>query len=135
MTTPTLPAPEEEVVDATAEPSPPVWKRLLTGSSTSIFLVLVAMIAVFSFLQFEQFFTVSNARNIGTDAAVLLVVATGLTYVYHHGGHRPVGRICARLLERRVRAGDERRRGRGHLGRDHRHPRRLGGTPASAGEP
>jgi ribose transport system permease protein len=81
MTTPTLPAPEEEVVDATAEPSQPVWKRLLTGSSTSIFLVLVAMIAVFSFLQFEQFFTVSNARNIATDAAVLLVVATGLTYV------------------------------------------------------
>jgi ribose transport system permease protein len=81
MTTPTRPAPDEEVVDATAEPSPPVWKRLLTGSGTSIFLVLVAMIAVFSILQFEQFFTVSNARNIATDAAVLLVVATGLTYV------------------------------------------------------
>jgi ribose transport system permease protein len=81
MTTPTRPAPDEEVVDATAEPQQPVWKRLLTGSGTSIFLVLVAMIAVFSILQFEQFFTVSNARNIATDAAVLLVVATGLTYV------------------------------------------------------
>jgi ribose transport system permease protein len=81
MTTPTLPAPDEEVVDATAEPQQPIWKQLLTGSGTSIFLVLVAMIAVFSILQFEQFFTVSNARNIATDAAVLLVVATGLTYV------------------------------------------------------
>jgi ribose transport system permease protein len=81
MTTPTAPVPDEEVLDAPAEPAQPVWKRLLTGSSTSIFLVLVGMIAVFSILQFEQFFTVSNARNIATDAAVLLVVATGLTYV------------------------------------------------------
>ena len=81
MTTPTAPVPDEEVLDAPAEPAQPVWKQLLTGSSTSIFLVLVGMIAVFSILQFEQFFTVSNARNIATDAAVLLVVATGLTYV------------------------------------------------------
>ena len=81
MTTPTAPVPDEEVLDAPAEPAQPDWKQLLTGSSTSIFLVLVGMIAVFSILQFEQFFTVSNARNIATDAAVLLVVATGLTYV------------------------------------------------------
>jgi ribose transport system permease protein len=81
MTTPTAPAPDEEALDAPAEPAQPVWKQLLTGSSTSIFLVLLGMIAVFSILQFEQFFTVSNARNIATDAAVLLVVATGLTYV------------------------------------------------------
>ncbi len=82
MTAPTAPpSPDEEVLDAPPEGSQPVWKRLLTGSSTSIFLVLIGLIAVFSFLQFEQFFTVSNARNIGTDAAVLLVVATGLTYV------------------------------------------------------
>jgi ribose transport system permease protein len=81
MTTPTVPAPDEEVLDERAEPAQPVWKRLLTSSSTSIFLVLVGMVAVFSILQFEQFFTVSNARNIATDAAVLLVVATGLTYV------------------------------------------------------
>jgi ribose transport system permease protein len=82
MTTPTVPPADEEVVDATADiPAQPLWKQLLTGSNTSIALVLIAMIVVFSFLQFEQFFTVSNARNIATDAAVLLVVATGLTYV------------------------------------------------------
>jgi ribose transport system permease protein len=81
MSTPTAPAPDEEVLDAPPEPSQPLWRQLLTGSTTSIFLVLVGMIAVFSFLQFNEFFTVSNARNIGTDAAVLLVVATGLTYV------------------------------------------------------
>jgi ribose transport system permease protein len=81
MTTPTVPAPDEEVLDAPPEPSQPLWRQLLTGSTTSIFLVLVGMIAVFSLLQFNEFFTVSNARNIGTDAAVLLIVATGLTYV------------------------------------------------------
>jgi ribose transport system permease protein len=81
MSTPTAPAPDEEVVDAPPEPSQPTWRRLLTGSTTSIFLVLVALIAVFSLLQFNEFFTVSNLRNIATDAAVLLVVATGLTYV------------------------------------------------------
>ena len=81
MSTPTAPAPDEEVLDAPAEPSQPTWRRLLTGSTTSIFLVLVALIAVFSLLQFNEFFTVSNLRNIATDAAVLLVVATGLTYV------------------------------------------------------
>lgn len=81
MSTPTAPSPDEEVLDAPPEPSQPLWRQLLTGSTTSIFLVLVGMIAVFSLLKFDQFFTVSNARNIGTDAAVLLVVATGLTYV------------------------------------------------------
>jgi ribose transport system permease protein len=81
MSTPTAPAPDEEVLDAPAEPAQPLWRQLLTGSTTSIFLVLVALIAVFSLLQFNEFFTVANLRNIATDAAVLLVVATGLTYV------------------------------------------------------
>jgi ribose transport system permease protein len=81
MTTPMAPAPDEEALEAPPETGQPVWKQLLTGSSTSIFLVLVGMIAIFSILQFNEFFTVSNARNIATDAAVLLIVATGLTYV------------------------------------------------------
>jgi ribose transport system permease protein len=81
MTAPTAPVPDEDVLDAPDEPSQPVWKQLLTGSSTSILFVLAGMILVFSLLSFEQFLTVSNGRNIATDAAVLLVVATGLTYV------------------------------------------------------
>ena len=36
---------------------------------------------VFSLLSFESFFAVANARNIATDAAVLLVLAVGSTYV------------------------------------------------------
>ena len=51
------------------------------GSSISIALILLGLIVVFSLLKFEEFFAVSNARNIATDAAVLLVLATGLTYV------------------------------------------------------
>jgi ribose transport system permease protein len=81
MTAPTAPVPDEDVLDAPDEASQPVWKQLLTGSSTSILFVLAGMILVFSLLSFEQFLTVSNGRNIATDAAVLLVVATGLTYV------------------------------------------------------
>jgi ribose transport system permease protein len=82
MSMPTAPAPDEETLEAPAEPAgQPLWKRVLTGSSTAIALVLVGMIAVFSILQFNEFFTVSNLRNIATDAAVLLIVATGLTYV------------------------------------------------------
>jgi ribose transport system permease protein len=81
MSTPTAPPPDEEALDAPVERQQPAWRQLLTGSSTSIFLVLIGMIVVFSVLQFEQFLTVANGRNIATDAAVLLVVATGLTYV------------------------------------------------------
>jgi ribose/xylose/arabinose/galactoside ABC-type transport system permease subunit len=56
-------------------------KRLLTGSSTQIGLILVGLIVVFTLLEFESFFAVNNARNIATDAAVLLVLAVGATYV------------------------------------------------------
>src|SRR5205085_11090219 len=35
----------------------------------------------FSVLSFNSFFSVANARNIATDAAVLLVLAVGATYV------------------------------------------------------
>jgi len=51
------------------------------GSATPIGLILVALIVVFSVLNFEAFFSASNARNIAVDAAVLLVLAVGLTYV------------------------------------------------------
>jgi ribose transport system permease protein len=56
-------------------------KRILAGSSTQIGLILVGLIAIFSLLAFEEFFAVNNARNIATDAAVLLVLACGATYV------------------------------------------------------
>jgi ribose transport system permease protein len=57
------------------------WQRFVTGSSTWIGLILVGLILVFSLLEYESFVSAANARNIATDAAVLLVIATGMTYV------------------------------------------------------
>ena len=69
--------PEEEAAVARV----PWWQRFVTGSTTSIGLILVALIVAFSVLEFQSFVSASNARNIATDAAVLLVQATGMTYV------------------------------------------------------
>jgi len=59
----------------------PFWQRLVAGSSTWIGLILVGLIAVFSILEPDSFVSSANFRNIATDAAVLLVLATGMTYV------------------------------------------------------
>jgi ribose transport system permease protein len=59
----------------------PWWQALVAGSSTWIGLILVALIVVFSVINPTDFFSASNARNIATDAAVLLVMGTGMTYV------------------------------------------------------
>jgi ribose transport system permease protein len=80
MSTPTAPA-EEPVAGPPEERPPTPLQRILAGSSTQIGLILVALIAVFSLLSFNEFFAVANARNIATDAAVLLVLAVGATYV------------------------------------------------------
>ncbi len=72
---------QQENVDETVEPPAPLWKRIITNSNASIALILLALIVVFSALRFNEFFAVDNARNIATDAAVLLVIATGLTYI------------------------------------------------------
>jgi ribose transport system permease protein len=80
MTAPTAP-PEPAAADLPEEPQLTWWQKLAGVSSVWIGLILLSLIAVFSILRFEQFFAVSNARNIATDAAVLLVLATGLTYV------------------------------------------------------
>ena len=63
------------------ERAPSTLQRIAAGSSTQIGLILVALIVVFSLLSFDEFFAVANARNIATDAAVLLVLAVGATYV------------------------------------------------------
>jgi ribose transport system permease protein len=82
VSTPTAP-PDEPVAaaDPTDEAPPTRWQRLMSGSSTQIGLILVALIAIFAILEPSSFFDVPNARNIATDAAVLLVLAVGSTYV------------------------------------------------------
>jgi ribose transport system permease protein len=82
MSTETTPPPGS--VEPEGEPRAeraPFWQRFVTGSSTPIGLILVGTIVVFSFLEYDNFVSVSNARNITTDAAVLLVLAVGMTFV------------------------------------------------------
>jgi ribose transport system permease protein len=67
------------------EARPRLW-RLAGATSTWIFLVLVVIIAVFSFLNFEAFASVFNLRNIMIDASTLLIVAVGMTFVIITGG-------------------------------------------------
>jgi ribose transport system permease protein len=80
-TTTTAPADEPEIDESELERPTPFWQRLVAGSSTWIGLILVALIVVFSVIDSSAFLTSANARNIATDAAVLLVLATGETYV------------------------------------------------------
>ena len=82
MTTPTEQQPAGEPTAAEApEPREAWWHRLITGSSAWIGFILVGLIVIFSILSFEEFFAISNGRNIATDAAVLLVLAVGVTFV------------------------------------------------------
>jgi ribose transport system permease protein len=76
-------APEEELApeEAAVAERVPWWQRFVTGSSTWIGLILVALILAFSVIEYESFVSASNARNVATDAAVLLVLATGMTFV------------------------------------------------------
>jgi ribose transport system permease protein len=71
---------DHELDDEQERPAP-FWQRLVAGSSTWIGLILVALILVFSVLEPSAFVDSANARNIVTDAAVLLVLATGMTFV------------------------------------------------------
>jgi ribose transport system permease protein len=78
MTETTAPPPIE---DEEQEPRVPLWRRLATGSVTEILLILVAMVVVFAILEPDAFATVNNVRNIATNAAILLVISVGMTFV------------------------------------------------------
>jgi ribose transport system permease protein len=72
---------EDPQLDEPPERGGTWWHALVAGSSTWIGLILVGLIAVFSLINPTDFFTASNGRNIATDAAVLLILGTGMTYV------------------------------------------------------
>jgi ribose transport system permease protein len=55
--------------------------RVLTESTALIFVVLLALLAVFAALRPEAFATVSNLRTIFIGASVLSVIAVGMTFV------------------------------------------------------
>jgi ribose transport system permease protein len=74
-------AAEPTAPEAPRQGRTPLWQRFVTGSSTWIGLILVGLIVVFSLLEYDAFVDVANARNIATDAAVLLVLSVGQTFV------------------------------------------------------
>jgi ribose transport system permease protein len=75
--TTTAPPPiEEEEVERI-----PWWQRFVTGSATWVGLILVGLVVAFAGLEYNSFVSDSNIRNIFTDAAVLLVLAVGMTFV------------------------------------------------------
>ena len=74
-------AQDPEVDDDDWEYRPPWWAPLVAGSSRWIGIVLVGLLLVFSILEPSDFLSIANARNLGDDAAVLLVLAVGETFV------------------------------------------------------
>ncbi len=68
------PPPDEEGTE-------PLARRLLKANTIWIFLVLIVLVAIFSALRPGQFATPFNFRNIAIDAAGLLVVGVGMTFV------------------------------------------------------
>jgi ribose transport system permease protein len=56
-------------------------RRLAAGNTIWIFAVLVLIVAVFSAMKPHEFATSFEARTVATNAAVLMVVAVGMTFV------------------------------------------------------
>jgi ribose transport system permease protein len=81
MSTRVVDAQQDDDVDVEPEGRGPVWSRLLTGSSAWIGLILLGLCVAFSILHPSSFLSVANGRNIATDAAVLLVLSVGQTFV------------------------------------------------------
>ncbi|HJV03942.1 MAG TPA: ABC transporter permease [Actinomycetota bacterium] len=56
-------------------------QSLMAAPSTWLSLVLLIIIALFSVLRFDSFFSVFNLRNVMIDASSLLIIAVGMTFV------------------------------------------------------
>jgi ribose transport system permease protein len=81
MTSSTTAAGTASLPSPTNTPKVPLPRRVLRGQETRIFGVLALLIVVFSILAPDSFPTGPNGRNVATDAAVLLVLAVGSTFV------------------------------------------------------
>ncbi len=71
-----------EAEDLDDEPRPPTrWQLILGNSTVWIFAILILIVVGFTAYEPNAFPTVSNFRNIATDASVLLILAVGETFV------------------------------------------------------
>lgn len=62
------------------------WRRIVGTNTVGIFVVLLLLVAFFSILKPDNFPTEFNIRAMATNAAVLLVIAVGETFVITSGG-------------------------------------------------
>jgi ribose transport system permease protein len=60
---------------------PSLFERIAANGALRTLLILIAIVVIFSILQFSEFATVSNLRNVATDVSILLVLAVGMTFV------------------------------------------------------
>ncbi|WP_439679707.1 ABC transporter permease subunit [Embleya sp. MST-111070] len=58
-----------------------LWPRLARTNTWWTFLVLMVLVTAFSIMRPSQFPTSFNLRNVATDAAVLLIIGVGMTFV------------------------------------------------------
>jgi ribose transport system permease protein len=82
----TIPGPQTASAQAGAAPPPgppagrPLLRRILQTSPAYMLGVLVVLLVIFSIAD-PAFHTLTNFRNILTDASILLVMAVGMTFV------------------------------------------------------
>lgn len=72
---------EDEIDTVDEAPRQTWWTRIVLVQSGLIGLILLGLIIAFSLKASSSFVSVANARNIATDASVLLVLAVGETFV------------------------------------------------------
>ena len=60
---------------------PPWWAPIVAGSSRWIGIILAGLVVIFGIAEPSNFLSLANARNLGNDAAVLLLLAVGETFV------------------------------------------------------
>jgi ribose transport system permease protein len=78
----TVTEPEPEVHEhEDVEHRPSLLERIAANGALRTLLILIAIVVIFSILQFSEFATVSNLRNVATDVSILLVLAVGMTFV------------------------------------------------------
>ena len=79
-------APTAAPADAGSPARLSAWRRAMGQSPVWMAGVLLLLIVIFSVLEPEAFPTVDNFRNVLMDAAVLMVMAVGMTFVMVAGG-------------------------------------------------
>jgi ribose transport system permease protein len=72
---------EEFEGDLDEAPRQSWWARIVLAQSALIGLILLGLLVGFSILEPSSFDSVANARNIATDASILLVLSVGEAYV------------------------------------------------------